>query len=64
MEHRRCVEKFGVKLETTALTSECAEIIDAARVIEQQSRFVSRMNSVISLASLLSGIAMPEMSAA
>ena len=39
VEHRAGVEKFGIELETTALTSECAEIIDAAGVIEQQSRF-------------------------
>src|ERR1700722_2138588 len=39
VEHSACVEKFGVELETTALTSECAKIVNAAGVIEQQSRF-------------------------
>jgi hypothetical protein len=39
VEHRPCVEKFSVELEATALTGERGEIIDEARVVEQQSRF-------------------------
>jgi hypothetical protein len=64
VEHSACVKQFSVELQTKALTGECAKVVDAARVIEEQSRFcISRMNSVISLASLLSGTLMPEMSA-
>jgi hypothetical protein len=39
VEHSTCVEKFGVELEATAPAGECAKIVDAAGVIEQQSRF-------------------------
>src|ERR1700719_2959907 len=39
VEHGACVEKFDVELETTTLPSECGKIINAAGVIEQQSRF-------------------------
>src|ERR1700730_12087459 len=39
VEHSACVEQFGVELETTALTSERAKVVNAAGVIEQQSRF-------------------------
>src|SRR3981081_3978016 len=39
MEHGARVEKFRVKRKTTALTSERGEVVNAARVIEQQSRF-------------------------
>jgi hypothetical protein len=35
VELSACVEKLGVELETTALTSECAKIVNAAGVIEQ-----------------------------
>jgi hypothetical protein len=39
VEHRACVEKFGIKLETAPLTGKRAEIINATGVIEQQSGF-------------------------
>ena len=39
MEHSARVKKFSVELETMALTSECAKIVNAAGVIEKQSRF-------------------------
>jgi hypothetical protein len=39
MEHSAWVEKFGIELEATALACECAKIVDAAGVIEQQWRF-------------------------
>jgi hypothetical protein len=39
MEHGARIKKFGIELQTLALTSECSEIIDAAGVIEEESRF-------------------------
>src|SRR5580692_10141810 len=39
VEHSARVEKFGVELETMALTRECAEIVNAAGMVEQQTRF-------------------------
>src|SRR5947208_13713061 len=38
MKHSACVQEFGVELETAALTGECAEVVDAAGVIEEESR--------------------------
>src|SRR5258708_25720966 len=39
VEHGSGVEKFGVELEATALACERAKVVDAAGVVEQQSRF-------------------------
>src|ERR1700753_2226597 len=39
VEQSTCVEKLRIELKTTALPGECAEIVNTAGVIEQQSRF-------------------------
>jgi hypothetical protein len=39
VEHSAGVEQFGIELEATALPGECAKVVNAAGVIEQQSRF-------------------------
>jgi hypothetical protein len=38
VKHRACVEKFRIELETAALPSERAEIVNTTGVIEQQGR--------------------------
>jgi hypothetical protein len=38
MKHSAGIEKFGVKLEAAALPRQRAKVVDAAGVIEQQSR--------------------------
>ena len=39
VEHGACVERFGLELEATTLACWRAKVVDAAGVIEQQSRF-------------------------
>src|SRR6266446_5908294 len=39
VEHSSGVEKFGIELEATALACERAKVVDAAGMIEQETRF-------------------------
>ncbi len=48
VEHGACVEQLGVEFEPALAPSNRAEVINATRVIKEESVSVSRMNSVIS----------------
>jgi hypothetical protein len=64
VEHGARVEKFGVELETAALTCERAKIINAAGVIEQQSRFCVADELRDLVGKFTVGMLIPEMCAA
>jgi len=38
VEHGAGIKQLGIKAETAALAGECAPVIDAARMVEQQRR--------------------------
>src|SRR6266849_6648221 len=40
MEHRACIKQFGIESEPTALACQSAPVIDAARMVKEQRRFV------------------------
>jgi len=56
VEHRACIKQFGIESEAATLARQSAPVIGAARMVKEQ---LSRTSSVISRASLLSGILVP-----